>query len=142
MKEILDVIIDFLPDIVRLFIAIVVAIVTKKVFPYITISKNAKMLNEAIQFAQVLVESAQRLDKSGKLAEVTKKEYVMEKLNEYIEEKGYDFSEEQLDNIRRSAVYALEQAEQIVTDAIGQIEEAAKEEPTKKQTKKSETKAE
>ena len=128
----MDIIIEFLPDIVRLFIAIVVAIVTKKVFPLITTTKNAKMLNEVIQFAQVLVESAQRLDNTGKLLEMTKKDYVMEKLDEYIEEKGYDFTEEQIDNIRRSAVYALEQAEQIIIDAIEGIEDAAAEEITTK----------
>ena len=48
--------------------------------------------------------------------------------NDYIEEKGYDFTEEQLDNIRRAAVLALEQTEAIVNDAMQQIDEAAKSE--------------
>lgn len=128
MSEIfIDVILANLPQIVSIIIALLGAIVTRKIVPLITTTKNAKRLSEVIAFAQVLVDSAYRLDKSGKLLEATKKEYVMEQLDAYIVEKGYKFTPEQLDNIRRAAVVALEQTEQIVSDVIEKVEETATE---------------
>ena len=128
MKEIfVDVILANLPEIPYIIFALLSAIVTKKILPLITTAKNAKRLGEVISYAQVLVDSAYRLDKAGKLVEITKKEYVMEQLNIYIIDKGYQFTPEQLDNIRRAAVVALEQTEQIVTDVIEKAEETAAE---------------
>jgi len=128
MKEIfVDVILANLPEITYLIFALLSAIVTKKILPLITTAKNAKRLGEVISYAQVLVDSAYRLDKAGKLLEATKKEYVMEQLDAYIVEKGYKFTPEQLDNIRRAAVVALEQTEQIVADVIEKVEETAAE---------------
>lgn len=127
MKEILiGSVIEYLPYLISFIFTVIAGIVTKKVIPVLTTTKNAKMLAEVIEFAKVLVDSAQRLSKTGKLLETTKKDYVMQQLNDYIEEKGYEFTEEQLDNIRRAAVLALEQTEAIVNDAMQQIDEAAK----------------
>lgn len=125
MSDIGNIILEYLPDLLKVFFAIITAIITKKVVPVLTTAKNAKRLKEIIDLAKVLVDSAQRLDKAGKLVEITKKDYVMQQLYDYIEEKGYDFTEEQLDNIRRAAVFALEQTEQILTDTMDQIEDAA-----------------
>lgn len=125
MSDIGDIVLEYLPDLLKVFFAIITAIITKKVAPVLTTAKNAKRLQEIIDFSKVLVDSAQRLDKAGKLAELTKKEYVMQQLYDYIEEKGYEFTEDQLDNIRRAAVFALEQTEQILTDTMDQIEDAA-----------------
>ena len=126
MNDVWNIFLEYLPDLVKVFFAIITAIITKKVVPVLTTAKNAKRLQEIIEFSKVLVDSAQRLDRAGKLAEITKKEYVMQELKSYITEKGYKFTEEQLDNIRRSAVFAFEQTEQILIDTMGQIEEAAK----------------
>lgn len=126
MNDVWNIFLEYLPDLLKVFFAIITAIITKKVVPVFTTAKNAKRLQEIIEFSKVLVDSAQRLDRTGKLAEITKKEYVMQELNSYITEKGYKFTDEQLDNIRRSAVFALEQTEQILIDTMGQIEEAAK----------------
>lgn len=128
MSDIGNIILEYLPDLLKVFFAIITAIITKKVVPVLTTAKNAKRLQEIIDFSKVLVDSAQRLDKAGKLAELTKKEYVMQQLYDYIEEKGYEFTEDQLDNIRRAAVFALEQTEQILTDTMDQIEDAAQSE--------------
>lgn len=125
MSDIGNIILEYLPDLLKVFFAIITAIITKKVVPVMTTAKNAKRLQEIIDFSKVLVDSAQRLDKAGKLAELTKKEYVMQQLYDYIEEKGYEFTEDQLDNIRRAAVFALEQTEQILIDTMDQIEDAA-----------------
>ena len=127
MKEIIiGSVIEYLPYFIGFVFTVLGGIITNKVIPTLTTTKNAKMLSEVIEFAKVLVDSAQRLDKTGKLIDVTKKDYVMQQLNDYIEEKGYKFTEEQLDNIRRSAVLALEQTEAIINDAMTQIDEAAK----------------
>ena len=127
MKEIIiDSVLQYLPYFIGFIFTIITGVVSKKAIPVLTTTKNAKMLTEVIEFAKVLVDSAQRLDKTGKLIEVTKKDYVMQQLNDYIKEKGYKFTEEQLDNIRRAAVLALEQTEIIVNDAMQQIDEAAK----------------
>jgi hypothetical protein len=129
MKEIIiDSILQYLPYLIGLIFTIITGVVSKKVIPVLTTTKNAKMLVEVIEFAKILVDSAQRLDKTGKLIEVTKKDYVMQQLNDYIEEKGYKFTEEQLDNIRRAAVLALEQTEAIINDAMQQIDESVKNE--------------
>ena len=126
MKEIIiDSVIQYLPYFIGFVFTIITGVVSKNAIPVLTTTKNAKMLAEVIEFAKVLVESAQRLDKTGKLIEITKKDYVMQQLNDYIEEKGYEFTEEQLDNIRRAAVLALEQTEAIVNDTIQKIEEVA-----------------
>lgn len=127
MNDIWNIILGYLPDLLRVFFMIVAAIITRKVVPVLTTANNAKKLQEIINFATVLVESAQRLDRTGKLVELTKKEYVMQQLHNYINEKGYKFTEEQLDNIRRAAVLLLEQTEQIVVDVVDQIKDAATE---------------
>ena len=127
MKEIIiDSVLQYLPYFIGFIFTIITGVVSKQAIPVLTTTKNAKMLAEVIEFAKILVDSAQRLDKTGKLIEVTKKDYVMQQLNDYIKEKGYEFTEEQLDNIRRSAVLALEQTEAIINDAMTQIDEAAK----------------
>mgnify|MGYP004673818367 FL=1 len=84
-----------------------------------------------MDWAEVFVASAQRLDRSGKLNDLTKKEYVMEKLMEKIKELNYDFTEEQLDNIRRSVVYALEQTEEIIADTADSLKKEKKNGKTK-----------
>ena len=127
MREVfIDAIIANLPEIISIFFAVLGAIITKKIIPVLTTANNAQKLNEVIQIAEILVESAYRLDKSGRLENITKKEYVMSELDKYIEEKKYRFTESQLDNIRRAAVVALEQTEVIVSDTISKIEEASK----------------
>jgi hypothetical protein len=73
------------------------------------------------EWVQIFVNSAQRLDKAGNLNGVTKKEYVTNKIMVYIEQSGYQFTEDQLDDIRRSAVYMLEQTEIIIKDAANDI---------------------
>ena len=127
MREVfIDAIIANLPEIISIFFAVLGAIITKKIIPVLTTANNAQKLNEVIQIAEILVESAYRLDKSGRLENITKKEYVMSELDKYIEEKKYRFTQSQLDNIRRAAVVALEQTEVIVSDTISKIEEASK----------------
>ena len=127
MKEIMiDSVLQYLPYLIGFVFTIITGIVGKKAIPVLTTTKNAKMLTEVIEFAKILVDSAQRLDNTGKLIDITKKDYVMQQLNNYIEEKGYKFTEEQLDNIRRAAVLALEQTEAIINDTMKQIDEAAK----------------
>ena len=127
MREVfIDAIIANLPEIISIFFAVLGAIITKKIIPVLTTANNAQKLNEVIQIAEILVESAYRLDKSGRLENITKKEYVMSELDKYIEEKKYRFTESQLDNIRRAAVVALEQTEVIISDTISKIEEASK----------------
>ena len=127
MKEIMiDSVLQYLPYFIGFIFTVLGGVITNKVIPTLTTTKNAKMLSEVIEFAKILVDSAQRLDKTGKLVESTKKDYVMQQLNNYIEEKGYVFTEEQLDNIRRAAVLALEQTEALINDTIQKIDEAAK----------------
>lgn len=129
--------IEALPIIVKLVFTVLGIIITKKIVPYIiekTESNKTMTTKEQLeivkQWAIVLVDSAQRLDKSGKLAELTnltKKEYVMEKLMEKIADLHYDFTEDQLDQIRRSVVYALDQTEAMLNQTKQQLEEASSE---------------
>lgn len=129
--------IEVLPIIVKLVFTVIGVIVTNKIVPYIiekTKANKALTTKEQLeivkQWTQVFVDSAQRLDKSGKLAELTnltKKEYVMDKLMEKIGELDYKFTEDQLDQIRRSVVYALDQAEALLDQTKQDIEEAANE---------------
>ena len=86
MREVfIDAIIANLPEIISIFFAVLGAIITKKIIPVLTTANNAQKLNEVIQIAEILVESAYRLDKSGRLENITKKEYVMSELDKYIE---------------------------------------------------------
>lgn len=128
MKEIItDVFIANLPQIVDTLFLILAYIVTRKLIPLIKTKIDENKLNEILRWCQVFVESAQRLDKSGKLEGLSKKEYVMNELNNYITNKGYQFTDEQLQNIRRAAVLTLENTEALInqakTDLKGDINE-------------------
>ena len=118
MKEIIiDVFIANLPQIVDVLFLILAYIVTRKLIPLIKTKIDENKLNEILHWCQVFVESAQRLDKSGKLEGLSKKEYVMNELNNYIANKGYQFTDEQLQNIRRAAVLTLENTEALINQA-------------------------
>ena len=118
MKEIIiDVFIANLPQIVDVLFLILAYIVTRKLIPLIKTKIDENKLNEILHWCQVFVESAQRLDKSGKLEGLSKKEYVMNELNNYIANKGYQFTDEQLQNIRRAAVLTLEHTEALINQA-------------------------
>lgn len=130
MKEIItDVFIANLPQIVDALFLILAYIVTRKIIPLIKTKIDENKLNEILHWCQVFVESAQRLDKSGKLEGLSKKEYVMNELNNYITNKGYQFTDEQLQNIRRAAVLTLENTEALInqskTDLKGDTNEKA-----------------
>lgn len=118
MKEIIiDVFIANLPQIVDVLFLILAYIVTRKLIPLIKTKIDENKLNDILHWCQVFVESAQRLDKSGKLEGLSKKEYVMNELNNYIANKGYQFTDEQLQNIRRAAVLTLENTESLINQA-------------------------
>ena len=118
MKEIIiDVFIANLPQIVDALFLILAYIVTRKLIPLIKTKIDENKLNDILHWCQVFVESAQRLDKSGKLEGLSKKEYVMNELNNYIANKGYQFTDEQLQNIRRAAVLTLEHTEALINQA-------------------------
>ena len=114
MKEILvNSLIEYLPELIGLVFTILSLVVTKKIIPLVKTKISSSQMAEIAEWTKVLVESAQRLDKSGKLENVTKKEYVMEKLMAHVKDLGYDFTDDQLDDIRRSAVLALENVEKL-----------------------------
>ena len=118
MKEIItDVFVANLPQIVDTLFLILAYIVTRKLIPLIKTKIDENKLNDILHWCQVFVESAQRLDKSGKLEGLSKKEYVMNELNNYIANKGYQFTDEQLQNIRRAAVLTLENTEALINQA-------------------------
>lgn len=114
MKEILiNSLVEYLPELIGLVFTILSLVVTKKIVPLLKIKISKSQMEEIAEWTKVLVESAQRLDKSGKLENITKKEYVMEKLMAHVNDLGYDFSDDQLDDIRRSAVLVLENVEKL-----------------------------
>lgn len=134
---IIDSIIHCIPYIIDIFFAIIGFLVYRKLIPYIRskysqseIQNFQEQFDIVMQWTKIFVESAQRLDASGKLSEVinmTKKEYVMEKLMAQIKSLNYSFTEEQLDEIRRSAVLILEQSEKLIKDAGGALTEGTNE---------------
>lgn len=123
--------INCVPYLIDIFFAVIGLLVYKKIIPYIKskysqseIKNFQDQLNIVMQWAKIFVESAQRLDATGKLGEIanmTKKEYVMDKLMEQIKNLGYAFTEEQLDEIRRSAVLILEQSEKLLKEAENEL---------------------
>lgn len=128
MRTFIDIVIQCLPELTSLLVAIIGAVIGKKIVPLIS-AKNekenlditAKQISAVKEWIEILVASAQRLDKSGNLGDLTKKEYVAERITEYISKCGYGFTSEQLDDIRRSAVYLLEQSEYILSDVNDQL---------------------
>lgn len=130
----INALIENLPLIMKLIFTVLGVLVTNKLIPFIVAKTKeqhtqtvAKQLETVIEWAGVFVDSAQRLDKSGKLAELTnltKKDYVMEKLMAKIKELNYEFTEDQLDQIRRSVVYALEQSEALIEQTKQEVKEA------------------
>lgn len=123
MKEIItDVFIANLPQIVETLFLIITFIVTKKILPLIKVKIDENKLNEILSWCEIFVESAQRLEKSGKLEGLSKKEYVMNELNNYIANKNYKFTDEQLQNIRRAAVLTLENTEALINQSRNELE--------------------
>ena len=123
MKEIItDVFIANLPQIVETLFLIITFIVTKKILPLIKVKIDENKLNEILSWCEIFVESAQRLEKSGKLEGLSKKEYVMNELNNYIANKNYKFTDEQLQNIRRAAVLTLENTEALINQSRKELE--------------------
>lgn len=104
----INLIISNLPEIATLIMAIVLIIFTKKIVPILKNDLDEKQIKIIRQWAKFLVESAERLEISDKLNEVSKKEYVMNKLMEIVAENGYQFTEDQLNDIRRAAVIIYE----------------------------------
>ena len=122
MKEILiDTLINALPELVAIFMGVLAAVVSRWLIPLIKDNTTKNQLEAIDIFVTALVQSAQRLDKTGKLENITKKDYVMNKLNEFIAQNKYKFTEDQLDDIRRAAVLALENAEKIVSDGKDEL---------------------
>lgn len=129
----INALIENLPLIMKIIFTILGVIVTNKLVPFIATKTQsnkaqtvARQLETIMEWASVFVDSAQRLDKSGKLSELTnltKKEYVMDKLMAKIKELDYDFTEDQLDQIRRSVVYALEQTEAMIEQTKQEVKE-------------------
>lgn len=125
--------IECLPLILKIIFTVLGVIVTKKVVPFLIEKTNndkaktiQQQLETVIEWAKIFVDSAQRLDTSGKLAQITnltKKDYVMEKLMAKISELNYNFTEEQLDEIRRSVVYALNQTEALIEQTYEDVTE-------------------
>lgn len=124
---IIENLIRLIPYAVDVFFAIIGLLVYRKLIPYIKskysqneIKNFQDQLNVVMKWAKIFVDSAQRLDNSGKLSEIvnmTKKEYVMDKLMAQIKSLGYEFTEDQLDEIRRSTVLILEQSEKLIEGA-------------------------
>lgn len=134
----INLLITYLPYIVEVLFAVLSTVIAVKLLPYLRsklsqsdLNNIEKQLGIVMDWAEVFVASAQRLDRSGKLNDLTKKEYVMEKLMEKIKELNYNFTEEQLDNIRRSVVYALEQTEEIIADTADSLKKEKKNGKTK-----------
>lgn len=123
-------IINCIPELVAILVAILSAFIYKKLIPFINakldeknIEITSKQLEDVKEWIAILVDSAYRLDKSGKLQNITKKEYVTEKIIEYVAKSNYNFTDDQLDDIRRAAVVALEQTEAAIGDIINRIED-------------------
>lgn len=104
----INLIISSLPEIATLIMAIILIIFTKKIVPILKNDLDEKQIKIVRQWAEFLVESAERLEISDKLNEISKKEYVMNKLMEIVAENGYQFTEDQLNDIRRAAVIIYE----------------------------------
>ena len=130
--------IECLPLILKIIFTVLGVIITKKVVPFLIEKTNndkaktiQQQLETVIEWAKIFVDSAQRLDTSGKLAQITnltKKDYVMEKLMAKISELNYNFTEEQLDEIRRSVVYALNQTEALIEQTYEDVTETTENE--------------
>ena len=125
--------IECLPLILKVIFTALGVVITKKVVPFLIEKTNndkaktiQQQLETVIEWAKIFVDSAQRLDTSGKLAQITnltKKDYVMEKLMAKISELNYSFTKEQLDEIRRSVVYALNQTEALIEQTYEDVTE-------------------
>lgn len=130
--------IECLPLMLKIIFTVLGVIITKKVVPFLIEKTNndkaktiQQQLETVIEWAKIFVDSAQRLDTSGKLAQITnltKKDYVMEKLMAKISELNYNFTEEQLDEIRRSVVYALNQTEALIEQTYEDVTETTENE--------------
>lgn len=104
----IDVVISALPEIASLVMTIAVAVFSIKFLPFLKNSSEDSQIKIIKQWAEFLVESAERLGLSNKIGDLTKKEYVMNKLMDIVEKNGYVFTEDQLDDIRRAAVIVYE----------------------------------
>lgn len=104
----INMIVDILPEISTLIMAIIFIIFSARFLPLLKSGADDNQIKVIKQWAEFLVESAERLEISNKINNVSKKEYVMNKLMDIVEKNGYPFTEDQLDDIRRAAVIIYE----------------------------------
>ena len=104
----INMIIDILPEISTLIMAIIFIIFSTKLLPLLKSGVDDNQIKVIKQWAEFLVESAERWEISNKINNVSKKDYVMNKLMDIVKKNGYCFTEDQLDDIRRAAVIIYE----------------------------------
>lgn len=93
---------DFIIQLGTILIALLGALVTYFVIPYLKTKTTKEQRDNIAAWVQFAVEAAEQLDKAG-LITIPKKEFVVTFLNE----KGFAITEEQLDVLIEAAVHEL-----------------------------------
>lgn len=90
-----------LTPVINAFIALVAALVTAFVIPWVKRNTSAKDREEFLKWVEIAVMAAQQLH--YKLEGVERKKYVLD----FLAQKGYDVSSEEIENAIEAAVLKL-----------------------------------
>ena len=94
---------ELLWDILKIVISAALTIVTLYLIPYLKSQAKSKQMEEVLTIVEAAVQAAEQTLKDG----VVKKHDVIEFVTTWLGRKGITVSEEELDRLVESAVYAM-----------------------------------
>ncbi len=94
---------DMLWDIIKIVLSALLAIITLYLIPYLKSQVKNKQLEEVLTIVEAAVQAAEQTLQDG----MVKKHDVMTFVTKCLQEKGIYVSEEELDRLVESAVYAM-----------------------------------
>lgn len=98
--------------ILKVIISVSVALITTFLIPFIKSQTKTKQQEEILKIVQVAVQAAEQTLKGGEV----KKEDVLRFMTDWLAKRGITISDEQLDKLIESAVYAMNEAKQPVIE--------------------------
>ena len=104
---------DYVAIITKIIIPIIGAIMIYIVYPYIRTLTSKEQREEIMAWVRIGVASAEQMEKAG-LIKVPKKEHVLQ----FLADKGFDITMEDLENILEALVWELNEEKRKKVDVI------------------------
>ena len=97
---------DMLYTLIKVLVMVVGLVVTTYIVPLIKEKTNTTQFDMVVKYVKILVASAEQLKATGQIDD-DKKIYVLNKLAQWLRDKGLKFTDEQINDLIESAVKEL-----------------------------------